>query len=165
MARSSSPAISVADTLGNVTTNFTWSFQIALPAMTGTNILYIPGSSGFVLVSTNGDYFTYSYTGSFPGLTIGEVLVNTNLNTGYTRTVVAFTNYPVSSTVVVLTRPATLAEMLQLGSISSANFTHRAIHLATTNPTGSMIAWMRIIRRTCWKWNSGLELKTLAANI
>ena len=40
---------------------------------------------------------------------------------------------------------------------------YRAIHLATTIPTGSMIAWMRIIRRTCWKWNSGLELKTLAA--
>jgi hypothetical protein len=115
--------ISVADTLGNVTTNFTWSFQIALPTVTSTNILFIPGSSGFVLASTNGDYFTFSYTGSFPGLTIGEVLVNTNLNTGYTRTVVAFTNYPVSSTVVVLTRPATLAEMLQLGSISSANFT------------------------------------------
>ncbi len=47
--------ISVADTLGNVTTNFTWSFQIALPTVTGTNILFIPGSSGFVLVSTNGD--------------------------------------------------------------------------------------------------------------
>ncbi len=116
-------SISVADTLGNVTTNFTWSFQMALPTVAGTNILYIPGSSGFVLVSTNGDYFTFSYTGLFPGLTIAEVLVNTNLDTGYTRTVVAFTNDPVSSTVVVLTRPATLAEMLQLGSISSANFT------------------------------------------
>jgi formylglycine-generating enzyme required for sulfatase activity len=115
--------ISVADTLGNVTTNFTWSFQIALPTVPGTNILFIPGSSGFVLVSTNGDYFTFSYSGSFPGLTNGEVLVNTNLQTGYTRTVVAFTNDPASNAVDVLTRPATLAEMLQLGSISSANFT------------------------------------------
>jgi hypothetical protein len=116
-------SISVADTLGNVTTNFTWSFQIALPTVPGTNILYIPGSSTFVLASTNDNYFTFSYTGSFPGLTAGEVLVNTNLDTGYTVTVVAFTNYPASSTVVVLTRPTTLAEMLQLGSLSSANFT------------------------------------------
>ncbi|HZL77817.1 MAG TPA: SUMF1/EgtB/PvdO family nonheme iron enzyme, partial [Candidatus Limnocylindrales bacterium] len=116
-------AISVTDTLGNVTTNFTWSFQIALSSVPGTNILYIPGSSGFVLISTNGSYFTYSYSGAFPGLTIGEALVNTNLATGYTVTVVAFTNYPASSTVVVLTRPTTLAEMLQLGSLSSANFT------------------------------------------
>jgi formylglycine-generating enzyme required for sulfatase activity len=115
--------ISVADTLGNVTTNFTWSFQIALPTVLGTNILFIPGSSGFVLASTNGDYFTFSYTGPFPGLASGEALVNTNLLTGYTRTVIAFTNYPASSTVVVLTRPTTLAELLQLGSLSSANFT------------------------------------------
>ncbi len=115
--------ISVADTLGNVTTNFNWSFEIALPTVASTSILYIPGSSGFVLASTNGDYFTFSYTGSFPGLTIGEALVNTNLETGYTVTVVAFTNYPASNSVVVLTRPTTLAELLQLGSISSANFT------------------------------------------
>ena len=115
--------ISVADTLGNQTTNFTWSFQIALPSVAGTNMLVIPGSSGFVLTSTNGDYFTYSYSGAFPGLTIGEVLVNTNLNTGYTRTAIAFTSYPASNSVVVLTRPTTLAEMLQLGSLSSANFT------------------------------------------
>jgi sulfatase modifying factor 1 len=114
--------ISVADTLGNVTTNFTWSFQIALPTVLGANILYIPGSSGFVLVSTNSDNFTFSYTGPFPGLTNGEALVNTNLLTGYTRTVIAFTNYPASSTVVVLTRPTTLAELLQFGSLSSANF-------------------------------------------
>ncbi len=116
-------AISVADTLGNVTTNFTWSFQIALPSVPGTNILFIPGSSGLVLASTNGGNYTFSYTGSFPGLTAGEVLVNTNLNTGYTVTVLSFTNYPASNSVVVLTRPTTLAEMLQLGSLSSANFT------------------------------------------
>jgi len=116
-------SLSVADTLGNVTTNFTWSFQIALPSVAGTNILYIPGSSGFVLASTNGSNYTFSYPGSFPGLAAGEVLVNTNLNTGYTVTVLSFTNNPASHSVVVLTRPATLAEMLQLGSISSANFT------------------------------------------
>ena len=116
-------SITVADTLGNVTTNFTWSFQIALPTVLGTNILYIPGSSGFVLVSTNGDNFTYSYPGPFPGLSSGEILVDTNLATGYTRAVVAFTNYPASNTLLVLTRAATLAEMLQLGSLSSANFT------------------------------------------
>jgi formylglycine-generating enzyme required for sulfatase activity len=115
--------ISVADTLGNVTTNFTWSFQIALPSVPGTNILFIPGSSGFVLVATNGTNYTYSYSGAFPGLTNGEAPMNTNLATGYTRIVVAFTNYPASNTVLVLTRTATLAELLQLGSLSSANFT------------------------------------------
>ena len=96
-------SVSVADTLGNVTTNFTWSFQIALPSVPGTNILYIPGSSGLVLTSTNGSNYTFSYPGSFPGLTAGEVLVNTNLNTGYTVTVLSFTNYPASHNVVVLT--------------------------------------------------------------
>ena len=115
--------ISVADTLGNVTTNFTWSFQIALPSVPSTNLLFIPGSSGFVLVATNGTNYTFSYPGTFPGLTNGEILVNTNLSTGYTLAVVAFTNYPASNTVLVLTRAATLAEMLQLGSVSSATFT------------------------------------------
>jgi len=115
--------VSVTDTLGNQTTNFSWSFQIALPTVPSTNILFIPGTGGFVLISTNGDYFTFSYTGPFPGLTNGEQLVNTNLSTGYTRTVVAFTNYPASNTVVVLTRPTKLAELLQLGSVSGANFT------------------------------------------
>jgi hypothetical protein len=115
--------ISVADTLGNVTTNFTWSFQIALPSVPAANLLYIPGSSGFVLLSTNGDNFTFSYPGSFPGLTVGEILVNTNLDSGYTVTVLSFTNYPANNSVVVLTRLATVAEMLQLGSVSSANFT------------------------------------------
>jgi formylglycine-generating enzyme required for sulfatase activity len=118
--------ISVADTLGNVTTNFSWSFQIALPGVPAAGLLLIPGSSGYVLVATNGDNYTFSYPGSFPGLTVGEVLMNTNLDTGYTRTVLACTNYPASNTVVVLTRPATVAEMLQLGSLSSANFTEMA---------------------------------------
>ena len=140
--------ISVADTLGNRTTNFTWSFQIALASVPGTNILFIPGSSGFVLASTNGNYFTFSYTGSFPGMTNGEILVNTNLATGYTVTVVAFTNYPASNSVVVLTRPATLAELLQLGSLSSANFTQLGgggnvavafgLKGATSAPTGPL---------------------------
>ena len=116
-------SISVADTLGNLTTNFTWSFQIALPTVPGTNLLFIPGTSGFALVATNGTNYTFSYPGTFPGLSIGEILVNTNLSTGYTLAVVAFTNYPASNTVLVVSRPATLAEMLQLGSASSANFT------------------------------------------
>ncbi len=116
-------AITVADTLGNVTTNFTWSFQIALPTVAATNILYIPGGSGFVLVATNGANYTFSYPGSFPGLTVGGALVNTNLATGYAVIVLAYTNYPASNSVAVFTRPATPADLLQLGSLSSANFT------------------------------------------
>ena len=59
--------LSAADPLGNVTTNFTWSFQIVLPTVPVANILFLGGTNGLVLASTNGDYFTYSYTGAFPG--------------------------------------------------------------------------------------------------
>ncbi|MDD5141777.1 MAG: hypothetical protein PHY43_16125 [Verrucomicrobiales bacterium] len=52
--------ISVADTLGNQTTNFAWSFQIALPSVAAANILSISGTNGLVLVSTNGDYYTFT---------------------------------------------------------------------------------------------------------
>ena len=116
-------SVSATDTLGNQTTNYTWSFQIELPAVSSANSLFITGTNGFVLVSTNGDYFTYSYAGAFPGLTNGVRLVNTNISTGYTRTVVDFTNYPASNSVVVLTRPTKLAELLVSGSLSGAKFT------------------------------------------
>jgi hypothetical protein len=115
--------ISAADALGNLTTNFTWSFQLALPVKLGTNLLFVPGSSGYVLVATNGTNYVFSYPATFPGLTNGIILVSTNLDTGYSLVVLDYTNYPDSNTVVVATRAATLSEMLQLGSISSANFT------------------------------------------
>ena len=80
----------MADTLGNQTTNFTWSFQLALSPVLSTNIVFLGGTNpapcNLTLLSTNGDYFTFSYTGSCC-LTNGMQLVNTNLYTGYARTV------------------------------------------------------------------------------
>jgi formylglycine-generating enzyme required for sulfatase activity len=118
-------ALAVADTLGNQTTNFTWSFQLALAPVISTNIMFLGGTNpapcNLTLLFTNGDYFTFSYTGSCC-LTNGAQLVNTNLYTGYARTVVSFTNYPASNTVVALTRIATLAELLQAGTLSSSAF-------------------------------------------
>jgi sulfatase modifying factor 1 len=118
-------ALAVADTLGNQTTNFSWSFQLALAPVISTNIVFLGGTNAtpcnLTLLSTNGDYFTFSYTGSCC-LTNGMQLVNTNLYTGYARTVVSFTNYPTSNTVVALTRTATLAELLQAGTLSSSAF-------------------------------------------
>ena len=114
----------MADTLGNQTTNFTWSFQLALAPVLSTNIVFLGGTNpapcNLTLLSTNGDYFTFSYTGSCC-LTNGMQLVNTNLYTGYARTVLSFTNYPDSNTVVALTRPATLAELLQAGHCRPAH--------------------------------------------
>jgi hypothetical protein len=118
-------ALAVADTLGNQTTNFTWSFQLALAPVISTNIMFLGGTNpapcNLTLLSTNGDYFTFSYTGSCC-LTNGTQIVNTNLYTGYARTVLSFTNYPASNTVVALTRPTALAELLQAGTLSSSAF-------------------------------------------
>ena len=91
--------------------------------MLSTNILFLGGSNpapcNLTLLSTNGNYFTFSYTGSCC-LTNGTQLVNTNLYAGYARTVLSFTNYPASNTVVALTRQTTLAELLQQGTFSSS---------------------------------------------
>ncbi len=46
-----------------------------------------------------------------------------DLYTGYSVTVVSFTNYPASDVVVALTRPTTLAELLQQGTLTSRAFT------------------------------------------
>ena len=60
-------------------------------------------------------------------------LVNTNLYTGYARTVVSLTDYPASNTVVALTRTATLAELLQAGTLSPGAF------ILLTNSAGGAI--------------------------
>ncbi|MCW5553131.1 MAG: SUMF1/EgtB/PvdO family nonheme iron enzyme [Verrucomicrobiae bacterium] len=117
-----------ADTLGNSSTNV-WSFQLALPPVTGTNIIFIgdgtqprPQGGGLTLISTNGDNFTFSYSGTSSGLSNGVHLVKSDLLTGFTRTVVSFIEEPASHTVVVLTRPTKLAELLQSGSLAAGEF-------------------------------------------
>ena len=118
-------SLSASDTLGNQTANFTWSFQLELSPVISPNIVFLGGTNpapcNLTLLSTNGDYFTFSYSGSCC-LTNGMQLVNTNLYTGYARSVLSSTNYPGSNTVVALTRQATLAELLQEGTLSSSAF-------------------------------------------
>jgi formylglycine-generating enzyme required for sulfatase activity/type II secretory pathway pseudopilin PulG len=122
-------SFSAADILGNQTTNFTWSFQLELPVVSSTNLVFIGGGGAqpstpmLLLLSTNGNTFIYSYAGGSSGLAQGQFLVDTNLATGYTRAVVSFTENAVSRTVAVVTRPAKLAELLQQGSFSSAILT------------------------------------------
>ena len=120
-------SLSAADSLGNVTTNFTWNFQLALPTVLSSNIVLLGSGTNppasLILLSTNGNTFTYSYTGSASGLSNGMQLVNSDQVTGYTVTVVSFTQQPTNHTVAVVTRPTLLAELLQQGSLVSGNFT------------------------------------------
>jgi formylglycine-generating enzyme required for sulfatase activity len=113
--------ISAADTLGNLTTNFTWSFQLALPTVVNSNLVFV--GTSLTLISTNGDTFTYGYSGSASGLAVGMQIVDPNRSNGYMRTVLSFTNNPAAKTVVVATRIATLAELLQRGTLDSDTFT------------------------------------------
>ena len=120
-------SLSAADTLGNVTSNFTWSFQLVLPTVLSSNIVFLGSGTNppasLILLSTNGNTFTYSYTGSSCGLSNGMQLVNSNQTNGYTVTVVSFTQQPANHTVAVVTRPTLLAELLQQGSLVSSGFT------------------------------------------
>ncbi|MCX6921685.1 MAG: SUMF1/EgtB/PvdO family nonheme iron enzyme, partial [Verrucomicrobia bacterium] len=117
--------LSASDTLGNQTANFIWSFQLEMAPVTSPNIVFLDDAKtapcNLTLLSTNGDYFTFSYAGSCC-LANGMQLVSTNFYTGYTRTVVSFTNYPTSNTVIAVTRPTKLAELLQAGTLTSAAF-------------------------------------------
>ena len=132
-------SLAVADTLGNQTTNFTWSFQLELPAVASPNLAFIGGGTGpqstriaqdripqsgpaLTFVSSNANTFVFSYTGAASGVTNGMILVNSSMQSGYTVVVTNFTQYAISNTVVVITRPAKLAELLQSGSLSSQNF-------------------------------------------
>ncbi len=120
-------SLSAADTLGNVTTNFTWQFQLALPTILSSNIVFLGSGTNppasLILLSTNGNTFTYSYTGNSSGLSNGMQLINSDPVAGYTVTVLSFTEQSTNNTVVVVTRPTLLAELLQQGSLSSGGFT------------------------------------------
>ncbi len=75
--------ISASDTLGNLTTNFTWSFQIALPTVPAANILFVNGTNVLTLVSTNGNNFTFSYPGTLTGLSNGTHLIDNDPISGF----------------------------------------------------------------------------------
>lgn len=136
--------LSVCDTLGNCARNLGWSFQLELAAIFSTNIVYVGRAASpsrlasmgaaLTLVATNGDTFTFRYSGVTSGLTNGQHLIDSDLQRGYTRTVVEFTECPDSNTVAVLTRPTKLAELLEQGSFSSSgSYTQR---LDSIQPTG-----------------------------
>ncbi len=147
-------SLTVADTLGNQTTNFTWTFQLELPAVASTNIVFIGGGTGpqstripqgripqsgpaLTLVSSNASTFVFSFTGASSGVTNSMILVNSSLQSGYTVVVTNVTEYAVSNTVVVLTRPAKLAELIENGSLVSKTFsevtTNAVVPQATLN--------------------------------
>jgi hypothetical protein len=133
LAQTLTNTLALADTRGNGLSNLTWSFQIELPTVLSSNIVFVgrdtgPGAKALgadpplVLISTNGDLFTYRYSGASSGVSNGLQLVDADPCAGYTRTVTNFTDYPESNTVVVATRPTKLAELLQEGSLTSASF-------------------------------------------
>ncbi len=143
--------LSAADPLGNQTTNFTWSFQLELPPVASTNLVFISGGTtpsarvaqgltpqaGPVLtfVSSNANTFTFTYTGGSSGVTNGMTLVNANLQNGYTVVVTNFTEYAASKTVIVLTRPAKLAELVENGSLVSQTFSEVTTNAVTPQAT------------------------------
>jgi formylglycine-generating enzyme required for sulfatase activity len=116
--------LSAADILGNWSSNFTWSFQLAMPTVLSTNLVFVGSgtSSGLTLVSSDKDTFTFLYAGTNSGLAAGMQLVNSDPANGYTRTVVSLAETSATKTVVVVTRIATLAELLQQGSMNSDTF-------------------------------------------
>ena len=148
-----------SDTLGNQTTNFIWSFQLELPPVASTNLVFIGGGAtpqslrtaqsltpqtgpALTFVSSNANTFTFTYTGGSSGVTNGMILVNSSLQSGYTVVVTNFTQYSASNTVVVITRPAKLAELVENGSLVSQGFTE-----ITTNaiaPQAELTAGLRL---------------------
>ena len=134
--------ITVADTLGNTLTNYPWTFSLELQTVLSDKIIFLSHSAAFrpqsvsgtglTLISTNGDLFTYSFTGTNCGLTNGLYLVDPDLYHGYTRTVVSFVEDPTNRTVAVTTKPTALAKLLETGSFSSAavltNLAPRPLH-------------------------------------
>jgi hypothetical protein len=87
-------SVSVTDVLGNSSLNLPWSFQLELPTLVSDKIIFVGGpnlaallaapGANLTLVSTNGDTFTYRYTGPSSGLSVGAHLIDPNLRTGYT---------------------------------------------------------------------------------
>ena len=124
-----SASLAVSDPLNHRSTN-SWSFQIEQVPVIAANVLLIGGSPaisaasfgaaaspGLMLVSTNGDIFKFSYTGTSSGLSTGQILVSADTNFLYKRKVISFTEDSASHTVSVTTEIASLAECLQQGSV------------------------------------------------
>jgi formylglycine-generating enzyme required for sulfatase activity len=106
----------IGDTLGYRATN-TWPFKLELIPILASNVVVVSPGSALTLVSTNGDTYVFGYAGASSGLTNGAILVNTDANLPYKRLVVSVSEDPAAHTVSLSTVPASLADILQQGSV------------------------------------------------
>ena len=118
--------LSVADTLGNASTN-TWSFRLVSPLVLADTVVFVdtgdtsgPGPHLTLVSATSSNTSVYSYPDASSGVTNGMVLVNTNKvgtnNYSYGRVVRSFVDDPSSQTLSVFTRRATFGDIFQSGS-------------------------------------------------
>lgn len=122
-------ALVMADLLGNWQTNV-WTFQLATPAKANPEVIVLGGAIGpshrsiaappLALVTRSGDLFGYRYTGASSGLSVGRHLVDATRGQSYARTVLQLADDPGTKTVFVTTEPASLANLIEEGSLSSA---------------------------------------------
>ncbi len=108
--------LAVSDTLGHRATN-SWPLKLELTPILASNVVLISPSSPLALVSTNGDTYVFSYAGPSSGLTNGHILVSTDANFPYKRTVLALTDNPGAHTVSLVTAQAALADILLQGTV------------------------------------------------
>ena len=78
---------------------------------------YITATSPLTLLSTNGDTYVFSYTGASSSLTNGHILVSTDANNPYQRTILSVTDNPGAHTVSLVTTQAALADILLQGTV------------------------------------------------
>jgi formylglycine-generating enzyme required for sulfatase activity len=118
--------LTASDTLGNTSTNLTWSFRVARETVVAPGIRAVlpPGTlpdpadpCSLALVQVEGDVHTYRYSGAEPCLSPGTHLIHPDARSGFTRTVVSFSTDPVGKLVAVTTRPTALSELLVSGSV------------------------------------------------
>ena len=111
-------AVSLSDMSGNNTTNVTWSFQLERAPVLDPKVVVVSNlPPGLVLVSTNGDLFTYDFTGNSSGLTPGQILVSSNALLPYRRTVVIVTEDLPNHRVELVTTNTSVADCLSQGSV------------------------------------------------
>ncbi|MHC1769469.1 MAG: SUMF1/EgtB/PvdO family nonheme iron enzyme [Verrucomicrobiia bacterium] len=129
--------LSVSDTLGNRLNDFAWSLGLELETILSDNVVFVNSGpaigplskhnlpSNLTLISRADTLsfvtLTFRYSGDRHGLSQGQILIDTNLYTGFTRTVLSVTDMPWKHEVVVLTEQTPLAKCFMQGSCSSSS--------------------------------------------
>lgn len=121
--------VSVQDLKGNETKDAQWTFRLKLPPVVNEQVVFVGTSLATSLRATSvpdltlreivEDTYVYSYEGTSSGLDPGARLVDSDPINGYTRTVLSVVDDPIAQTVSALTRQASLAELIDQGSVSS----------------------------------------------